>query len=238
MIKTVMYPALPKPITVVLGGMDQVYMAALRQLLRNSPEVGIIKTVWSLAELADFRYKHPHSLAILDVMLRRNVCSLAFNYGLVKRKQPYVLYVHSFHPDDIAMLCQLLRFGSGVVNKCCSVSGVLNAIWQVAEGIGIVVEPQYRSRLIDYWQGEHSDPLFTLSPCQFVVYVQWTHLMNYNEISSYLMLSPKTIENHRAKICGKLHLPDSAALRCYAIRRSVCGNHEQSHPALAFPATD
>ncbi|HEY8743312.1 MAG TPA: response regulator transcription factor [Chloroflexota bacterium] len=136
--------------------------------------------------------------------------------------QVLVLTMH----DTQEYFFRLLQAGaSGYVVKGAHKADLLAAIRAVATG-GVYLYPTLAKQLVgDYLrqarQGETADQLATLTEREREVLQLLVEGQTGREIADVLVLSPATVERHRANLMAKLGLHSRAELIKYALRRGL-----------------
>jgi two-component system response regulator NreC len=136
--------------------------------------------------------------------------------------QVLVLTMH----DTQEYFFRVLQAGaSGYIVKGAHKADVLAAIRAVATG-GVYLYPTLAKQLVgDYLrqarQGEAADQLATLTEREREVLQLLAEGQTGREIAEVLVLSPATVERHRANLMAKLGLHSRAELIKYALRRGL-----------------
>jgi len=128
--------------------------------------------------------------------------------------------------DDQGYFFRVLQAGaSGYVVKGAQKADLLAAIRAVAAG-GVYLYPTVAKQLVgDYLrqtqQGEAADQLATLTEREREVLQLLVEGKTGRESAEVLVLSPATVERHRANLMAKLGLHSRTELIRYALRRGL-----------------
>ncbi len=147
---------------------------------------------------------------------------------LIKRDVPGVrVLVLTMHEDEV-YLRQALNIGAaGYVPKSAADLELLSAIRAVVRG-GVYIHPSHTRLLLEGMlpvEGDRivgqQDPYGSLSEREREV-LRLVALGHTNgQIAEQLFISVKTVESYRARVMGKLNLPNRAALVRYVLERGL-----------------
>ena len=162
-------------------------------------------------------------LVILDVSMPR-LTGLQAAGELARRAPSIRLLMLSMH-DDEQFFFEALRTGaSGYVLKSAVDRDLVDACRAAMRGESFVYPDAaaalIKDRLARAGAGEEV-PIDPLTPRESEVLKLIAEAYTNQQIAEILVISPKTVENHRASILGKLGMRDRVELTRYAIRRGL-----------------
>ncbi|MBS3895628.1 MAG: response regulator transcription factor [Xanthomonadaceae bacterium] len=126
--------------------------------------------------------------------------------------------------DDEEYLLQAVRAGAaGFMLKDSSASELIDAIRNVARGLGHFSPEASRILALQLQQPGRpiEDPYRNLTAREREVFHLIAEGLTTKEIARRLGISTKTAENHRARVLGKLEVRNAAEVVRYAIRRGL-----------------
>lgn len=158
-------------------------------------------------------------LAILDVSMPRMTGINAAREILASRPQVRVLML-SMH-DSTEYLFEALRAGaSGYVLKSGADRDLIEACRAAMRDEPFLYPSAIRTLIRDHLERPaDSGEILTPRETEIVKLIAEAH--NSKEIAELLIISPKTVERHRANILRKLGMSDRVELTRYAIRRGL-----------------
>lgn len=161
----------------------------------------------------------PH-VAVLDVNLPK-LSGLEIAQRLRGKNIPTQLIVLTMHKDEATINRALDSGVKGFVLKENAAEDILDAIQTVADG-GSYISPAVSGFLIQ--RRSRADTLATekpglasLTPSEMRILKLIAEKKTSKEIAAELFISPRTVEAHRANICGKLDLHGANSLLQFAI---------------------
>ncbi|MGA7802010.1 MAG: LuxR C-terminal-related transcriptional regulator [Gammaproteobacteria bacterium] len=123
--------------------------------------------------------------------------------------------------DDI-LAGRLLQCGvAGYLTKHCSAAELLDAIRQIHQGERYLSEELARYLAMNRLADSDRSPFTALSHRELQVMLLVAQGKNAREISSWLCLSPKTVNTYRQRLLGKLGVRSEVELTHLAVRHGV-----------------
>jgi len=195
----------------------------VRSILAGQPDFEVIAEASDGAEAVDRALAVRPHLAILDVSMPR-LTGLQAAAELARRAPEVCLLMLSMH-DDEQFFFEALRAGAaGYVLKSAVDRDLVEACRATLRGESFLYPDAaaalIRDRLARAAAGEEVavDPL---TPREAEVLKLIAEAHTSHQIAELLFISPKTVENHRARILEKLGMRDRVELTRYAIRRGL-----------------
>jgi len=157
---------------------------------------------------------------ILDISMP-DLNGIQVTERLKRTGQKVTVLVLTAH-DDNGYLRQLLEVGaSGYVLKKAAAEELINAIRVVAAG-GVYLDPSLAGKVVGGYLGNrrfgkplHND--LSEREAEVLRLVAWGY--TNKEVASYLRISVKTVETHKANIMQKLDLKSRVEMVRYALRQ-------------------
>jgi DNA-binding NarL/FixJ family response regulator len=210
----------PAPTKVVIVDDHPLFRQGLRQVIEADARFELCgEADTGEAALQLIQEKHP-SVAVLDINLPA-MSGLDVATAIQERRMRVQVVILTMFKDEQAFN-QAMNVGvQGYVLKENAATEILGCIGSVARG-----EPYVSPVLTSYLlrRRQRADVLATKQPCLDDLTTAERRVLravaqkkSTKEIASEFSISPRTVESHRANICGKLHLQGSNALLQYAI---------------------
>ena len=190
----------------------------LRLILDAEPDLEVVAEAGDGAEAVEVALSEEIDLAVLDVAMPR-LTGLQAAHQLAQRRPELRLVMLTMH-DSEAYLFEALRAGAtGFVLKSAVDRDLVEACRAVLRGESWV-HPGGVSALIRSHRSRDGlgEPL-TARETEVVKLI--AEGSTTKEIAETLVISPKTVERHRANILEKLELRDRVDLTRWAIRRGL-----------------
>jgi DNA-binding NarL/FixJ family response regulator len=194
----------------------------VRRILDGQPDFEVVAEAADGAEAVATALAVRPGLVILDVSMPR-LTGLQAAAELARRAPGMRLLMLSMH-DDEQYLYEALRAGaSGYVLKSGVDRDLVGACRAAMRGEAFLypdaVETLIRERVASAAEeGLFADPL---TPREAEVLKLVAEAYTTKQIAEALVISPKTVENHRSRLFEKLGMHDRVELTRYAIRRGL-----------------
>jgi DNA-binding NarL/FixJ family response regulator len=208
---------------VVVADDHAVVRHGVRSILAAEPDFEVVADVADGAEAVATALRLAPDLVVLDVSMPR-LTGLQAAAELARRAPGVRLLMLSMH-DDEQYLFEALRAGaSGYVLKSAVDRDLVEACRATLRGESFLYPDAaaalVKDRLARVAAGEQvsEDPL-TAREAEVLKLIAEAH--TNQQIAELLVISPKTVENHRARILEKLGMRDRVELTRYAIRRGL-----------------
>ncbi|TAK33154.1 MAG: response regulator transcription factor [Chloroflexota bacterium] len=209
-------------IRIVVADDHAIVREGIRLILQSQSDLEVVGEAATGREAIDLVAQHRPDLVLMDLAmpdLNGMEATLA-----IKSQHPEVQVLVLTMHDSQEQFYKMLQAGaSGYVLKGSNKNDLLGAIRVVAEG-GVFLHPMLANRLIrDYLHRAGSDgaPSDQLTEREETVLRLIAEGHTSREIAETLVISPSTVERHRASIMSKLGLHSRADLVKYAIRHGI-----------------
>lgn len=213
-----------KKIRVLLADDHVVLRAGLRMLVGSQPDLEVVGEASDGAEALRLCEELRPEVAVMDIAMP-GMNGLEATRQIRKRQTGTRVLALSMHASEEYLFQLLQAGGSGYVLKKAADVELLDAIRMVARG-EIYLYPEVTKYLVrDYLQrlheGDTNVALDTLTDREREVLRLVAEGYTTQEIAQQLVLSPKTVETHRAHIMDKLGLRSRSELVHYALRKGI-----------------
>lgn len=210
-------------ITIVLADDHQIVRQGLRAMLETEADFSILDEAGDgLAALQQVEQWQPKVL-ILDLMLPGlNGLEVARQ---VARHWPQIrVVILSMHANEAYVLEALRHGAAAYVLKESSMSDLVHAVREAVAGRRYLSPPLSEERMEVYLQKAQTaplDPYETLTSREREVFQLVAEGYTSAEVAAHLVISPRTVEMHRANLMRKLNLRTQAELIRAALRRGI-----------------
>lgn len=211
-----------EPIRVVLADDHALFREGLRLIFESQPDIQIVGEAASGREAV--RQAHalrPH-IVVMDLTMPDG--GLEATEAITRELPETRVLVLTMHESQDYFFRVIQAGASGYVVKGAHKADLLAAVRAVAGG-GVYLYPTLAKQLVgDYLRQAHggaTDQLATLTDREREVLQFLAEGRTGREIAEQLVLSPATVERHRANLMAKLGLHSRAELIRYALRRGL-----------------
>ena len=203
-------------VRILVADDHELVRAGIRLLLEGATDMEIVaEAADGMAAVSEFKRTRP-DVVVLDI-------SMPVLDGLDTCKQLKALFpesrilVLSVHPEEQYAARMMGAGASGYVNKTINSDELQNAIRTVAQG-GVYLSQAIKGKLLAelIHSNPRSDILKDLSDRESQIFMFLARGKRMKEIASELGLSPKTVDNYRARILEKLNLSRTVDLVAFA----------------------
>lgn len=210
-----------KPIRVLVADDHALLRAGVRALLEKLPGIEVIGEAGNAREALALVEKHRPNLVLMDLSMP----GLNGIEGTAQaaRKYPDIrILILSMHTDEEHVVQALRAGAAGYLVKDAVPAELELAVRAVARGEAYVSPAVARYAINGKLAAEAgADPLAPLTPrlreiLQLIIEGHTT-----KEIARLLHTSPKTVENHRARLMRRLGVRDVASLVRYALQHGI-----------------
>jgi DNA-binding NarL/FixJ family response regulator len=210
----------PIKATVVIADDHGVVRRGVRSILDVEPDLEVVGEAADGAEAVTLVRDHDPDLAVLDVAMPR-MTGLQATREITRRHPRTRVLVLSMH-DDEQYLFEALRSGaSGYVLKSGVDRDLVDACRAALRGAPFLYPDAVAALVRDHLRDGASPPEEILTPRELEVVKLIAEAQTNDQIAAALVISPKTVERHRANILEKLGMHDRVELTRYAIRRGL-----------------
>ena len=213
----------PLKTRILLADDHAVVRRGLRMVLDAEPDLEVVAEAGDGAEAVARGIEDDVDLAILDVSMPRLTGLQAARELSRKRPELRVLML-SMH-DNEQYFFEALKVGaSGYVLKTVADRELVEACRATMRGEPYLYPGAAAALVRDYLERARRGgavPEDPLSPRELEIVKLIAEAHTSDEIAKLLVISPKTVERHRANIMAKLGMRDRVELTRYAIRRGL-----------------
>jgi DNA-binding NarL/FixJ family response regulator len=213
----------PLKIRILLADDHAMVRRGLRMVLDSQPDLEVVDEVGDGAQAVERGLQPDVDLAILDVTMPR-MTGLAATHELLRRRPELRVLILSMHENEQFLYEALKAGASGYVLKSAADRDLVEACRAAVRGEPFLYPGAVTALIRDYLDREHrgdtvrEDPL---TPREQEIVKLIAESYSNHEIAEALVISPKTVERHRANILEKLGMHDRVQLTRYAIRRGL-----------------
>jgi DNA-binding NarL/FixJ family response regulator len=212
----------PAKIRILLADDHVVVRRGLRLVLDAEPDLEVVAEAGDGMEAVDGALADDVDLAILDVAMPR-LTGLQAAHQLSRRRPELRVLILSMYDNEEYFFEALKAGTSGYVLKSSADHDLVEACraamagqaFLYPQGITVLVR-EYLERAAS---GEHRTDVLTRRELEIVKLI--AEGQSTKEIAELLVISPKTVERHRANVLEKLGMRDRVQLTRYAIRRGL-----------------
>jgi DNA-binding NarL/FixJ family response regulator len=208
---------------ILLADDHAVVRRGLRYVLDAEPDLEVVAEAGDGAEAVERALAGDVDLAVLDVSMPR-MTGLQAAAELSRRAPEVRCLMLSMH-DSEQYFFEALRAGaSGYVLKSVADRDLVEACRAAMRGEPFLYPAAIAALIRDYLErarrGE-AVPEDPLTPREVEIVKLIAEAYTTDEIARELVISPKTVERHRANILAKLGMRDRVELTRYAVRRGL-----------------
>jgi DNA-binding NarL/FixJ family response regulator len=205
---------------VLLADDHHVVRHGLRLLIDAEPDLTVVAEAGDGIDAVQAVLEHDIDLAILDVSMPRMTGINAAREIIGARPDVRVLML-SMH-DSTEYLFEALRAGaSGYVLKSGADRDLIEACRAAIRDEPFLYPSAIRTLIRDHLERPPNDSGEVLTPRETEIVKLIAEAHSSKEIAQLLVISPKTVERHRANILDKLGMSDRVELTRYAIKRGL-----------------
>ncbi len=193
----------------------------LRLVLDSEPDLEVVAEAGDGAEAVDRALKDGVDLAVLDVTMPR-LTGIQAVQELARRKPELKTLILSMHDNEQYFFEALKAGAAGYVLKSSADRDLVEACRAAMRGEPFLYPGAVTALIRDFLAREDTDgDLEPLTPRELEIVKLIAEAHSTREIADILVISPKTVERHRANVLGKLGMRDRVELTRYAIRRGL-----------------
>lgn len=212
------------PARILLADDHALVRQGVRLIIDSEPDLTVVAEVSDGAAAVERCLQRDIDLAILDVSMPR-MTGLQAAREIQRRGLPVQMLILSMHANE-HFLFEALKLGAaGYVHKSVADRDLITACRAALRGEPFLypgaISTLIRNYLANPNGGDGSAPAPVLTPREQEVLKLIAEGHSGKEIADLLVLSPKTIERHRANLLEKLGMRDRLELTRYAIRTGL-----------------
>ena len=191
----------------------------LRLILDGEPDLRVVAEAGDGAEAVDLAARGGIDLAILDITMPR-MTGLQAARELSRRAPDVRVLILSMHDNEQYLFEALKAGASGYVLKSVADRDLVRACRAAVRGEPFLYPGAITTLIRDYLQGGRF-PERILTPREEEIVKLIAEGRSSKEIGDLLVISPKTVDRHRANILQRLGLRDRVELTRFAIRAGL-----------------
>jgi two-component system, NarL family, response regulator DegU len=204
-----------KEINILIVDDHPIFRRGLRNIIESERNMHVVGDVADGEDAVEFLKDHTADVVVLDLDMPR-MNGLEFTQAVEKKNIPVEIIILTMHKEE-QLFNRAMDLGVlGFVSK-------ENAATEIAEGIRAVAKGKhYVCSMFSHFLIRRSDSQWTrpkqatgldlLTVAERNVLKLIAKNMSSKEIAKQLLISPKTVDNHRTNICAKLNIHGSHAL--------------------------
>jgi DNA-binding NarL/FixJ family response regulator len=208
--------AVPLKTKILLADDHAVVRRGLRMVLEAQPDLTVVAEAGDGIEAVERGLREPIDLAVIDVAMPKRT-GLDAARELLRHRPDMRILMLSMH--DVEEFCfQALKAGaSGYVLKTQADKELVDACRAAMRG-----EPFLSPPTIQTLMRSHLDDVESpLTPREREVVKLIAEAHTTDQIASFLVISPRTVERHRENILAKLGMRDRVQITRWAIRHGL-----------------
>jgi DNA-binding NarL/FixJ family response regulator len=206
---------------ILLADDHAVVRKGLRLVLEREPDLTVVAEAGDGQQAVELGIAEDLDLAILDVSMPR-MTGIQAAHELSRRRPGLRLLILSMHDNEQYFFEALKAGASGYVLKSVADRDLVEACRATMRGEPFLYPAAVSALIRDYLEradDEADGEVLTARELEVLKLVAEAHPSK--EIAELLVISPKTVERHRANILDKLGMRDRVELTRYAIRRGL-----------------
>lgn len=210
----------PQPISLLIADDHPLFRRGLRDVIEREENFMVVAEVGTGVEALEAIDRYQPEIAILDYKMPDKT-GLEVVRILAARNSPVSVIILTMCDED-ELFRKAVDLGvMGYILKESAVHEIVKGIKTVANGEHYF-SALIASRAIHTQTGKKTtvvgaDGIATLTPMEQTILSLVAEYKSTTEIAETLCISPRTVENHRANICHKLHLSGRYSLVRYAL---------------------
>ena len=213
----------PFPAHVLIADDHEVVRRGLAAVLEREPDLRVVAEATDGAEAVEAALSSDVHLAILDIAMPR-MTGLQAARELSRRRPELRILILSMYDKEQYFFEALTSGASGYVLKRAADRDIVEACRKALRGEPFIYPTAMRGLMRRYLaaveRGE-TPGRGPLTPREAEIVKLIAEGRSSQEIADVLVISPKTVERHRANILDKLAMHDRVDLTRYAIREGL-----------------
>ena len=211
--------SIPLVTRILLADDHVVVRRGLKLVLDAQPDLEVVAEAGDGLEALELALRYDVDLAVLDVSMPR-MTGLHAARELARRQPDLKLLILSMHDNEQYFFEALKAGASGYVLKSVADRDLVEACRATMRGEPFLYPAAVAALIRDYLErGQEDGDVLTPRELEILKLVAEAHTTK--QIADLLVISPKTVERHRANILEKLGMRDRVQLTRYAIRRGL-----------------
>ena len=213
----------PFPAHVLIADDHAVVREGLKAVLEREPDLKVVAEVDNGADAVEAGRSTDVHLAILDIAMPR-LTGLQAARELARERQDLRILILSMYDKEQYFFEALTAGASGYVLKRAADRDIVDACRKALRGEPFIYPKTLRGlmrRHLEAIERGETPGRGPLTPREVEIVKLIAEGRSSQEIAELLVISPKTVERHRANILGKLAIHDRVDLTRYAIREGL-----------------
>jgi DNA-binding NarL/FixJ family response regulator len=215
--------AIPFPAHVLIADDHAIVREGLRAVLEREPDLKVVAEAGDGAAAVQEGLSDDVHLAILDIAMPR-MTGLQAARELSRRRPDLRILILSMYDKEQYFLEALTVGASGFVLKRAADRDIVEACRTALRGEPFIYPTALRTLMRRYLQAVERGETpgrGPLTPREAEIVKLVAEGRDSQEIADLLVISPKTVERHRANILEKLGMHDRVDLTRYAVREGL-----------------
>lgn len=211
----------PLKTRILLADDHAVVRRGLKLVLDAEPDLEVVAEAGDGAEAVELALREDVHLVVLDISMPR-LTGLQAARELSERRPDVKILMLSMHDNEQYFFEALKAGASGYVLKAMADRDLVEACRATMRGEPFLYPAAVGALIRDYLERRREGgPGDVLTPRELEILKLIAEAHTTKEIAEILVISPKTVERHRANILDKLGMRDRVELTRYAIRRGL-----------------